>query len=86
MKQLIAVLILITTLILTSCTDNERARNFGGKMIVTLNPGERMVNMTWKQDDLWILTKQDNTKPSTYTFQEKSSWSVMEGTITVVEQ
>lgn len=55
-------------------------------MIVTLNPGERMVNMTWKQDDLWILTKQDNTKPSTYTFQEKSSWSVMEGTITVVEQ
>lgn len=86
MKQLIAVLILIAALTLTSCTNNERARKFGGSETVTLNPGERMVNMTWKQNDLWILTKQDTTKPSTYTFQEKSSWGVMEGTITVVEQ
>ena len=86
MKQLIALLIIIAILILTICTSNQRACQLGSSETVTLNPGKRMVNMTWKQNNLWILTKQDTTKPSTYTFQEKSSWDVMEGTITVVEQ
>ena len=64
MKQLIALLALVVTLF--SCTANERARNLGGTEHVTLDKGERLVNVTWKRDDLWILTKQDNTKPSTY--------------------
>jgi hypothetical protein len=85
MKQLIALLTLVVTLF--SCTANERARNLGGTETITLKPGERLVNITWKQDDnLWVLTKQDTTKPSTYTFQEKSSYGVMEGKVIINEQ
>jgi len=84
MKQLIALLVLVVTLF--SCTANERARNLGGTEHVTLDEGERLVNVTWKQDDLWILTKQDNTKPSTYSFKEKSSYGIMEGEIIITEQ
>lgn len=84
MKQVIALLILVVTLF--SCTANERARVYGGTETVELKPGERLVNMTWKETDLWILTKQDTTKPSTYTFQEKSSYGIIEGTIIVKEQ
>jgi len=84
MKQLIALSILVVTLF--SCTDNQRARRYGGTEHITLDKGERMVNMTWKQDHLWILTKQDTTKPSTYTFREKSSWGVWEGEIVITEQ
>jgi len=84
MKQLIALLALTVTLF--SCTDNQRARSFGGVETVELKAGERLVNVTWKQDDLWVLTKQDTTRPSTYTFQEKSSYGVLEGTIVIEEQ
>lgn len=84
MKKLIALLSLTVTLF--SCTDNQRARSFGGVETVELKAGERLVNVTWKQDDLWVLTKQDSTKPSTYTFQEKSSYGVLEGTIVIKEK
>ena len=84
MKQLIALLALVVTLF--SCTANERARNLGGTEHVTLDKGERLENVTWKRDDLWILTKQDNTKPSTYSFKEKSSYGIMEGEIIITEQ
>lgn len=84
MKQLIALLALVVTLF--SCTANERARNLGGTEYVTLDKGERLVNVTWKRDDLWILTKQDSTKPSTYSFKEKSSYGIMEGEIIITEQ
>jgi len=85
---LLIVLVLLVAIVAacSSCTDNQRARNYGGTEHITLGKGERVVNMTWKQDDLWILTKQDSTKPSTYTFKEKSSYGVLEGTIVITEQ
>ena len=82
----IVLLMAVVAACTTSCTANERARNFGGTEHITLDKGERLVNMTWKQDDLWVLTKQDSTKPSTYTFREKSSYGVMEGKIVITEQ
>jgi len=89
MKKLIiikVVVLLLLAVTLFSCTANERARNLGGTEHITLDKGDRLVNVTWKQDDLWILTKQDNTKPSTYSFKEKSSYGIMEGEIVITEQ
>jgi hypothetical protein len=85
MKKLIALTLVVVTLF--SCTANERARNYGGMEHITLDKGERLVNVTWKQDDnLWVLTKQDSTKPSTYSFKEKSSFGVLEGEVIITEQ
>lgn len=84
MKKL---LIVFTTLIfLFSCTDNENARNYGGTQKIDLDPGERLQNITWKNDDLWILTKQDTTKPSVYTFGEKASYGVWNGKVIINEK
>jgi hypothetical protein len=83
MKQLIALLLVVT---LFSCTANERARNLGGTEHITLDRSERLVNVTWKKDDLWILTKSDTTKPSKYLFKEKSSYGILEGEIIIEEQ
>lgn len=64
---------------LASCTDNERARRFGGTEEVSLKPNEVVVNVTWKDSEMWICT-QDTTTGVTY-FREKSAWGVMEGTV-----
>lgn len=73
----------ICTLALTSCTEQSRAKNYGGTANINLEQGQRLINATWKGDDLWYLTEQmDSTYvPKTKYFQESSSWGVHEGTI-----
>lgn len=95
MKKLITIKLLqyliigILVLAFSSCTENQRAKSWGGTEIINLEPHQRLVNVTWKGkegSDLWILTKLDTTKPTTYTFKEKSAYGVMEGTIILNER
>jgi len=65
--------------ILTSCTDNQRARKWGGSETVELPVNNILVTATWKQDDLWVLTK-DTVSGKLY-FREKSSFGLLEGVI-----
>ena len=87
MKKILGIFIGAITLV--GCTENNRVKMWGGTETITLDPGKRLVNVTWKDKNgtsLWILTKQDTTKPSTYTFEEKSSLGVMEGKVIIKEQ
>jgi len=77
MKKLI--FIAIATLSLASCTDNQRAKHWGGTEEIQLKPNEVVLNVTWKESEMWICTK-DTVTGVTY-FREKSNWGVMEGTV-----
>ncbi len=72
---------------LASCTDNQMAKSYGGSMNFDLPSGQKLINITWKNDELWYLSKPMNVKDSAevYTFQEKSSFGIQEGTITIKE-
>lgn len=87
MKKLLG-LLAITTLV--SCTGNQMAKNFGGEETIQLESGVRLVNVTWKGEkgaaNLWLLTKKDTTKPSTYYFKEKSDMGIMEGQVIIIEK
>jgi hypothetical protein len=74
---LLALLTAATTF--TSCTENQRARQFGGTETIALKPNERVLNVTWKKDEMWICT-QDTITGVVY-FREKSNWGMMEGTV-----
>ena len=78
----------ITVLALTaSCTENERVKSFGGTGDINLPQGQKLVNVTWKETQIWYLTRKmraDET-PETYQFQEESSWGVVEGTYLIHE-
>ncbi|RJQ27765.1 hypothetical protein C4565_04740 [Candidatus Parcubacteria bacterium] len=69
------------------CTEQERIRNFGGTGTYELPAGKKLVNATWKDDNLWILTRDMTPKDTlqTYTFSESSSFGVWEGTIILKE-
>ena len=77
MKKILLTLSLIT--LLYSCTDNQRAKNFGGTEEIQLKPNEVVLNVTWKETQMWICTK-DTTTGIVY-FREKSNWGVLEGTV-----
>lgn len=86
MKRIIITLSVLVVL-LTSCTENKRARTWGGTSTINLNPGHKLVNMTWKESNLWYLTTPMDSGyvPKTYTFHEESSWGIAEGTIYIRE-
>lgn len=77
MKKL--TIIIAALVLMTSCTANSRAKNWGGKEELTLKQNEVLINTTWKGDELWIQTL-DTTSGIQY-FREKSSWGVWEGEI-----
>lgn len=75
-------------LCLFGCTENDRARKFGGTMEVLLKPNQKLVNVTWKENELWYLTKKmtQSDVAETYEFQEDSRWGMVQGTVVLIEQ
>ena len=72
---------------LFSCTENERAKVYGGSMTVYLPKGEKLLMVTWKETDLFYLTEpmDSNYVPKTKTFREKSKYGMLESTIAFIE-
>ena len=79
MKRLFV--LFIVAIALVSCTDNQIARSFGGTETIKLLPNEEFVNITWKQDNLWIIVKDKNT--GNFYAREKSSFGAMEGKVII---
>ena len=87
MKTKGLLLILALTGILSSCTENKIARKFGGDMTIRLKPGEKLMMATWKEDNLFYMTEpmEAGYQPKEKKFYEKSSWGVLETTVTFIE-
>jgi len=85
MKKLFLLFVFVLTLV--SCTKNQRAKQWGGTADVTVEPNHKVVNVTWKDNDLWILVKPmaPNDVPETYMFYEKSSWGILNGKYVIKE-
>lgn len=69
------------------CTANQRAKNWGGEAEMELPAGEKLVNVTWKDAELWYLTRpmRADETPETYTFREQSSFGMLEGSVKISE-
>ncbi len=72
---------------LTGCSDNTSAKAWGGTMTVDLPPKQKLVNVIWKDANLWYLTRpaKPGETPETFTFKEKSDFGMVEGKVTVQE-
>ena len=70
------------------CTKQEMAKYYGGKASIEVPECQKVINLTWKEADLWILTRPMNKydNPEELTFSESSSWGIFEGAITVKEK
>jgi hypothetical protein len=85
MKKIITIITL--ALIFAACTENSRVKNWGGEGTINLPAGRKLVNVTWKEDQIWYLTRQmtENDSVETYKFHEESSWGMVEGTYNIIE-
>lgn len=73
----------IVGMLLVSCTSNKMVKNWGGTSTINVEENYRVVNVTWKETNLWILTEKMETPftPRTLYFTEKSSFGIIQGTI-----
>lgn len=86
MKKVILSILAIT--MLASCTENSRVKNFGGSATLDIAPTQKFVNVTWKEEQLWVITKDRtnaDTTYNTYRLQEHSSYGMLEGTYIITE-
>lgn len=74
--------------LLTGCTQQEMAKNWGGTATTELPACKKLVTVTWKETNLWFLYR--NMRPGEpieqYQFQESSSLGFMEGTVILQER
>lgn len=74
---------------LTGCTQNERARAFGGTETIEIAKGQKLVNISWKEKDnsLWILTRpmREGEEAETWSYKAKSSFGILEGEVILKE-
>lgn len=91
MKKIIIAIVLLS-LTLVSCTDNQHTAMYGGRKKIDLPPGEKLENISWKIQgsnvaSLWYLTtKRDPSEaPKTHTFKENSAYGMLEGKVVIIE-
>jgi hypothetical protein len=84
---LLVLAIIAVSILASSCTQNQRAKQFGGTAEITLPKGTKLVTATWKEANLWYMTRpmKEDEVAETYTFQEESSYGMVEGTYIIKE-
>ena len=87
MKLKVFILAALLAFALTSCTENYRAKKLGGNMTVNLPPGKKLINATWKDNDVWYLVEdmEEGYTPKTKQLIENSQYGLINGKITFVE-
>lgn len=86
-KFLTISLVLAATLAIFSCTQNQRARNFGGTMEIKVKPGYKVNMATWKGDNLfYMIEKMDSSYvPTEKILVEDASFGVLETKVKFIE-
>lgn len=86
MKKLLAVVLMSLTL--AGCTENWKAKQAGGTAVYYVEANEKVVNVTWKDEHLWIVTRarKEGEVPETFNFREKSNYGILEGTVKIIEK
>lgn len=84
-KILLGVLTLSICLTLTGC--QSCTRSLGGTTKITLEPGEKLNMITWRNDSLWYLTRpmREGETAEVWTYEESSDYG-FEGKVIIIEQ
>lgn len=79
-KIFVSLLVLLTGIVITSCTEQIRARNLGGTMVIEVPNGYKVTSATWKEADLFYFIEpmEEGYQPKQKKFIESSSYNILE--------
>ena len=69
------------------CSKQAMTRSWGDSMNVPLEPNQKLIEVTWKGDNLWFLTKEmtDDDVAESYQFYERDTTRWFEGCVYIDE-
>lgn len=75
------VLLVVMGFSLTGC--KSVAKNMGGTVTIDVPKGQKVIEATWKDSNLWYLTRpmRKDEEPETLTLQEDSNFGIIEGKV-----
>lgn len=84
---IVLIILILGWSFLRGCSEQSMTKNYGSEMEMTLEPNRKLVEITWKDDSLWYLTREmkEDEEAEEYLFQEKDSLGMLEGTVVVKE-
>lgn len=89
MKHFNVIIFAIVCLMFSICSCEQYiTRSCGGTTKIELEPGEKVIEATWKGDgDLWYLVEEMDSDyvPKKKVFKESSLYGVMEGQVIFIE-
>lgn len=82
------ILLILITIVYFVLSSQFGAKKFGGTYHIELKENEKLSNITWKDDDLWILTRKakNDEIAETYDFREDSKFNVLNGNVVIKEK
>lgn len=88
MKKIYLLFSLLTILSFSSCTEQERVRNFGGKMVIEVPAGYKVTSATWKETELFYFLEpmEEGYVPQEKKFVESSGYGFWESEVTFKEK
>ncbi len=75
-------------LLSASCTDNIRARQLGGTAYIDVTRGQKVIGVTFKENNIWILTRPAKLGEvaEVIEFTEHSNFGVLNGKVILKEK
>ena len=98
MKNIMLIVLAAVALLLCGCGQNPNedvkssgsvvAKKVGGTANIVLPPKQKLVSVTWKRDEMWLLYRpfRSGEFAEEYTYKEDSVFGVMETTLKIKEQ
>ena len=86
-KKVLAVVAIVSVLAfgITGC--QNVTKSWGGSTTLNLDPNEKLEEITWKDDDLWYLTRPmtEDDVAEIHKFKQSDNFGLFEGTVTIIE-
>ena len=84
---LFMMIVVLLVAICKSCSNQSMTKNWGGEMDMYLDPNRKLVEVAWKDDSIWYLTKPmtDDDIAEEYEFAESDAIGLLEGTLRIYE-
>ena len=86
MKKILILLVILAAV--TGCTENVRAKHWGGTMTVAIPAGNKYVNASWKSDSsMWYAYRpmRQGETPETVTMKEEGNFGLVKGQVVFIE-
>ena len=81
------IILAVIALALSSCTENQRARTFGGTATINVEKGKKVMMATWKDEDLFYMVEdmEPDYVPHNKELIESSNFGVIESKVVFKE-